>query len=288
MLGFRVNWEKSNLIPSQKRHYLGFIVDSIQLSLSLPEDKLSKIMTECSHALLAKSLTVRQLACLIGRMSAATQTILPAPLFYRQLQNLKNAAFSTSQSYDSRLTLDQAARSDLQWWLKEAQAWNGKSLQCQPPDLTLESDASLLGWGAHWQSKATGGLWMPEERSFHINVLEMLAGAFAVQTFAKNQRNVHIRLKMDNTSAIAYINHMGGTRSSTLSDKARDLWQWCLQRGITHSTRGASATAAANKGIPFQVIMKTADWSSEMTFRRFYYRPDQEADPSYAQAVLDS
>ena len=55
-----------------------------------------------------------------------------------------------------------------------------------------------------------------------------------------------------------------------------------------HSTRGASATAAAKQGIPFSVIMKTADWARESTFRRFYYRPDQDTDPAYAQAVLNS
>ena len=45
-----------------------------------------------------------------------------------------------------------------------------------------------------------------------------------------------------------------------------------------HSTRGASATAAAKQGIPFSVIMKTADWARESTFQRFYYRPDQNGD----------
>lgn len=55
-----------------------------------------------------------------------------------------------------------------------------------------------------------------------------------------------------------------------------------------HSTRGASATAAAKQGIPFSVIMKTADWARESTFRRFYYRPDENLNPAYAQAVLNS
>lgn len=40
---------------------------------------------------------------------------------------------------------------------------------------------------------------------------------------------------MDNTTAIAYLNHMGGTRSQSLPQYALQLWQWCLQRGITIS-----------------------------------------------------
>lgn len=51
-----------------------------------------------------------------------------------------------------------------------------------------------------------------------------------------------------------------------------------------HSTRGAAATAAARKGVPVDQILKTADWSTESTFRAFYYRP--EHDPSFAHGVL--
>ena len=42
----------------------------------------------------------------------------------------------------------------------------------------------------------------------------------------------HVRLKMDNQTAICHINHMGGTRFLTLSDSACKLWEWCFQRGV--------------------------------------------------------
>ena len=38
---------------------------------------------------------------------------------------------------------------------------------------------------------------------------------------------------MGNTSAIIYINKMGGSTSLVLSSLAYDLWQWCLERSIT-------------------------------------------------------
>ena len=40
-----------------------------------------------------------------------------------------------------------------------------------------------------------------------------------------------------------------------------------------HSVRGASTTAALTKGVSVTDILHTADWSSDTTFRRFYYRP---------------
>lgn len=53
-----------------------------------------------------------------------------------------------------------------------------------------------------------------------------------------------------------------------------------------HSVRGASATAAKEKGVPLADILHTADWSSGSTFTRFYYRPGEKAD--YARKVLTS
>ena len=49
------------------------------------------------------------------------------------------------------------------------------------------------------------------------------------------RQDIHIHLRMDNTTAISYVNHMGGTRSQALSQAACKLWQWCLSRGITLS-----------------------------------------------------
>jgi len=51
-----------------------------------------------------------------------------------------------------------------------------------------------------------------------------------------------------------------------------------------HSVRGASSTAASEKGVLIEDILRTADWSRDSTFRRFYYRPSHQNN--YAQTVL--
>ncbi len=40
-----------------------------------------------------------------------------------------------------------------------------------------------------------------------------------------------------------------------------------------HSTRGASATAAADGGVSISEILQLGDRSQENTFHKFYYRP---------------
>ena len=50
-----------------------------------------------------------------------------------------------------------------------------------------------------------------------------------------------------------------------------------------HSVRGASITAASEKGVLIEDILRTADWSTDSTFRRFYYQPSHQNN--YAQTL---
>ena len=47
------------------------------------------------HVLSQTELTVRDIARLIGKLTASIQAIYPAPLHYRQLQRLKNTALQS-------------------------------------------------------------------------------------------------------------------------------------------------------------------------------------------------
>ena len=51
-----------------------------------------------------------------------------------------------------------------------------------------------------------------------------------------------------------------------------------------HSVRGASATAAMDEGVTLTDILHVADWSSDTTFWRFYYRPMMDA--TYTHKIL--
>ena len=38
LLGFSINWDKSALIPSQEIQFLGLVVNSVTMTMSLPEE----------------------------------------------------------------------------------------------------------------------------------------------------------------------------------------------------------------------------------------------------------
>ena len=99
-------------------------------------------------------------------------------------------------------------------------------------DLTIDSDASNLGWGAFCQEMSTGGLRYLQEKTRHINCLELIAATLALKTFVKNKTGLSVLLRIDNTTAVAYINNQRGTVSEDLIHLTRDLWMWCLKKSI--------------------------------------------------------
>ena len=110
--------------------------------------------------------------------------------------------------------------------------WNSKAIVSSGPDLIISSDASKRGWGAALGSQRIQGQWTVEERGLHINVLGLKGGLFALRTLAQDLRKVHVHLKMDNRTAVSYIQKMGGTRSAQMLPITREIWQFCLDREI--------------------------------------------------------
>ena len=114
ILGFRINWEKSQLSPTHKIRYLGFMIDTILMTLTLPEGKVQNIK-ECQSALRKEVVSVREVSRLISMMSATTLAVLPAPLNYREIQEMKIHALKKSQSFNATVQLNEESRIWLQW-----------------------------------------------------------------------------------------------------------------------------------------------------------------------------
>ena len=93
------------------------------------------------------------------------------------------------------------------------------------------------GVGGCVQGSSDRGPWSPEEQQMHINCLELSAATLAVQAFAKDLSGIEILLQLDNQTAVAYINHLGGTVSLQLAKLAKTLWLWAFQRDIILSTQ---------------------------------------------------
>ena len=73
------------------------------------------------------------------------------------------------------------------------------------------------GGGAANGNQVTGGNWTSEEAKMHINYLELKAVWFVLRTFIRDKRNIHVRLLVDNTTALAYLDNMGARFTITIT-----------------------------------------------------------------------
>ena len=74
-------------------------------------------------------------------------------------------------------------------------------------------------------------VWSDIDKDAHINFLETKAAYLALQHFCSTLKGIHIKLFLDNTVAIKYLNKMGG-RKCSLNKLTRDIWGWCLERNL--------------------------------------------------------
>ena len=93
-LGFYINYEKSNLIPSTRIEYLGHLIDSVTFKVYLPDEKVEKILISCAEMLNSKTCKIRTVAHLIGLFTPAKNAIRLSTSFYRYLNRDKVHAFS--------------------------------------------------------------------------------------------------------------------------------------------------------------------------------------------------
>jgi hypothetical protein len=63
------------------------------------------------------------------------------------------------------------------------------------------------------------------EQVEHINVLELQAAYFALKALCGQESELHIQIQLDNSTAVAYINNMGGTKSLKLNNLALEIWE---------------------------------------------------------------
>jgi hypothetical protein len=223
--------DKSVLKPEQVCKFLGFILNSRNLSLAVPYDKQVNIKKKISLFKTQECCKIRDYAQILGLLTSVCPAIPYGWLYTKVLERKKYLALlDSNEDYDSTMLLSPDIFQELDWWLNNIHKYN--TLRQYQFNLEILSDASTSGWGAVCGTETTSGSWSIDEKDYHINFLELKAAFLGLQCFAKDLINCEVLLRVDNTTAVAYINKYGGIQFPHLNDIARQIWQWCEYRGL--------------------------------------------------------
>lgn len=195
-------------------------------------DKTTKVIEMCSKLLKHTSPTIREVSQVLGYIISTFPGVMLGPLYFRYLEGIKSQALKENKGkFDAPMTLNGEAKDELTWWINSAPtSYNVGSHGL--PDITMSTDASSSGWGCSLGQIKTGGNWTQDEAQNHINYLELFAVFLALKTFADPLTGKHVKVMIDNVTALSDINHMGTSKSNIRNALTKSIWLWCCERNI--------------------------------------------------------
>lgn len=285
-LGFEVNLLPGKTVePARSQKFVGVILNSARMSLSLPADKLQATLQAVSGVLAKRSVTHKVLQSVHGRLQWASRVVFGGKAFMR---SLSNAMWSVSHpGHHVRVSADM--RADLLWWQENASMQNGV-LRMSPQLVThyVYTDACLapipcIGFfhagafaGLDMQQLVQMGLEPPTVAQDDINLWECFAIFVVLSLFPDVFATSRVVVYCDNAAAVAWVTG-GAPRPLLARVLIQRLFTLCLKLHVRLSV--VSIAGEANV---------LADAASRRQWQRFgaLVRSTLACESSYLSAVL--
>ena len=243
-LGFVINEEKSDLVPSQEFTYLGMSFNTLNQTVRPTEVRLNSIQTLLKSLLDLQKSSARSLSKALGKMESLSPLLPLGRVHKRPLQRELTRRFNQStDSWNKKIHTSQWLQQAVSQWLNPD--WISTPVPINPPtpSVTIYTDASERGWGAHMGDLTAEGTWQGLPRARHINRLELEAVHKALIAFQASIPRGMILIRSDNSTVVALINNQGGTRAPSLSERAEEILLWAHSRGWSLSARHVAGSA---------------------------------------------
>lgn len=268
-LGWQINWEKSSLVPSQTKQFLGIIIDSKKERFFLPQRKIEAIESQIAPLLLEPKTSVRKAMSLLGLLTATFPAVTWAQVNSRQLQlQILQSWDKLSASLDRDFCLSPSTQASLTWWLDRENLLAGRPWRLESLKV-LTTDASGIGWGAHLGDLVFQGQWGPEIAGKSSNYRELYTVLLALQAAKQALVRSHVQIQSDNATTVAYINKQGGTRSQELMDLTFRIFS--LAEGNFQSLSAVFLRGKLNQQADFlsRQTLHQGEWSlNKVIFRK--------------------
>ena len=288
--------------PSTCVCFLGILIDTRNLELRLPLEKIERLRTLVKLWRSKRACTRKELESFLGHLSHAASVVRPGRTFLRQLFSLLHLA----RAPEHYVRLNAAARADITWWHCFLHGWNGTSFFPLPnPSYHVYSDASgTFGCGAFVERRGWFQIRWPEDwREINIAAKELVPVVAAAALWGPGWSGMHIRFHSDNAAVVAILNTRTA-KTPLLMHLLRCFSFYCAHFGIHFSAAhvpGVSNTAAdalSRNNLPLflsllpqtpratlppslleLLITSRPDWGSQ-SWTQLFTRSLMEASPS--------
>lgn len=223
-LGLQLAHEKCQA-PSTRMQWLGYDVSSANMSIAIPQDRLSQVLEECKKWVNKTCASRSSIQSIGGKLVYLANCVRHARKFTARILSTLRSMNEMAKDWT---TLSQDFKADIRWFLAYSELANGVSLISPICDyIHIECDSSLVGGGGN--SDCSFYKWKyPSahiEKYPSIHMLEAINLLVAYRTLCPRGTTAGkcIVIATDNLAS-HYALSSGRTKDPVLGACARELW----------------------------------------------------------------
>ena len=234
-LGFSLNHEKSDFVPRQSFSYLVLQWDTRSMQVRLPEDKVAEIHSLAANLQDRRVVSARSLMTFLGKVTFASYGVELARLHSRELQTALRTVYKRPRDICRTVHLHREALHSLDFW-KELTP-SPLPLRRPEAEIIMATDASSSGWGGSLHALSASGRWSRDQRSRHINSLELMAVENSLRSFEDRVKGRTVCVQINNRTqwptwrrknSVAYL---AKEELSGLPGEGRTQWPTWRRKG---------------------------------------------------------
>ena len=220
--------EEKTLGPTQFLEYLGLLLNLLNLTLQIPEDKRVKNIEKIDLIISAfrerKTITCKEIQKVAGSLNFICAAIPAGKVFIADLYKLLRAPDGSKRKQGHHRRITRSVYEDMlvfRTFLVECSQERFRSIPFMVREKRFNAEIQLfadaagakeLGFGCVFGSRWAYGTWSDtrlfQRMSPNIALLELLAIVMATELWAKALQGQAIVLRSDNTATVASINSM--------------------------------------------------------------------------------
>ena len=202
--------------PNTKLSFLGLEIDTDDMTVRIPQEKVAEIITKINGLMLQKKTTLRDLQSLIGSLNFVCRAIKPGRPFIRRLIDATRGVSKPN----FRIRVTREMKSDLNMWLVFFDQFNGISvfndklwvsnahIQLFTDSLGKRRNGFGTCLGNQWAYAKFPDSWYQRDMLGDITFLEFFPILVSVYIWGNQLRNKKIIFRCDNKSVCHIINSL--------------------------------------------------------------------------------
>ena len=232
-MGFPVKTSKT-VKPSTSVILHGILVDTVEMEIKLPDDKLEKAKVSIGNLIHMEKVQLKELQSAIGFLAFVCKVVMPGRTFLRRLYDLTKGV--RKPYHYVRIT--KGAKLDLEAWMHFLQHYNGVSILSHAewiasPKLHLHTDASgSVGYAAVLGRRWVCGRWPDSWAEESIALKELYPICLVIELWGSELANKCIQFWCDNES-VCYILNTRSSKDQSLMQLLRRI----IIKTMTHNIR---------------------------------------------------